>query len=138
MRNWNIIVLVTLVIGSCFISCEKDAGEGGTSMIKGKILGYEYCCEQWRLASDTFPMQAEDVYIIYGDNDFYGDKVETHFDGTYQFPYLQKGKYTVYTYSDDTNFAKQPGEKMIIKKEIEINNHEQTVSLPDMVVYIDD
>jgi hypothetical protein len=40
-----------------------------------------------------------DVFIIYGDEAYFGDDVETNADGLYQFEYLLPGQYTVFAYS---------------------------------------
>ena len=78
-------------------ACKKGPGEGGSSTIKGKVtatyidvFGNEY----------SYPAEKEDVYIVYGDGDYYGDNVETDYNGNYEFKYLKKGNYTVYAYSD--------------------------------------
>lgn len=78
-------------------ACKKGPGEGGSSTIKGNVtatyidvFGNAY----------SYPAEKEDVYIVYGDGDYYGDNVETDYNGNYEFKYLKKGKYTVYAYSD--------------------------------------
>ncbi len=58
------------------------------------------------LEADTFPAAKEDVYIMYGDEPIYGDKMETGYDGFYRFRYLTKGMYKIYAYSTMTNSQK--------------------------------
>jgi hypothetical protein len=38
--------------------------------------------------------QIEDVFIIYGDNISPDDRVQTNYDGEYEFMFLRPGKYT--------------------------------------------
>lgn len=78
-------------------SCKKGPGEGGSATIKGKVIAHYTDVFNQEYA---YPAQKEDVYIVYGDGDFYGNNVETNYDGTFQFDYLKKGSYTVYAYSD--------------------------------------
>ena len=96
----NILFICAIVIG--FLSCEKGPGEGGTSVIEGKVL--KYTIEGIGVDQDSivFPDAGEDVYIIYSNNegDIYDDKFETNWDGTYRFEYLRKGDYTVFVYAD--------------------------------------
>lgn len=94
----NLIFIFTVVIG--LSSCKKGPGEGGTSVIEGKVL--QYTIEGFGVNKDSivFPDSGEDVYIIYSDNEgnLYDDKFETNWDGTYRFEYLRKGDYTVFVY----------------------------------------
>jgi hypothetical protein len=72
-----------------------------------------------------------DVYIIYGDEAYFGDDVETNYDGTYEFRYLRKGKYTIFAYSDcDTCLGKKKA--VFINTEITKNN--SLVKLDDLVI----
>ena len=90
-----------------FYSCEKEAGEGGTSSIEGKItannIGAEIFYNPLISQNDTlplYPVPDQDVYIIYGEGSIYDDSFETSWDGTYRFDYLRKGTYNLFTYSD--------------------------------------
>jgi len=42
------------------------------------------------------------VYIIYGDNVNYGQRLKTNYKGEFEFKYLYKGNYKIYTYSLDS------------------------------------
>ena len=102
----NILFICAIVIG--FTSCEKGPGEGGTSVIEGKVL--KYTIEGIGVDQDSivFPDAGEDVYIIYSNNegDIYDDKFETNWDGTYRFEYLRKGDYTVFVYHPEDSVVK--------------------------------
>ena len=94
----NILFICAIAIG--FSSCKKGPGEGGTSVIEGKVLKYTITGIGPTQDSIVFPDAGEDVYIIYSNNegDIYDDKFETNWDGTYRFEYLRKGDYTVFVY----------------------------------------
>ena len=80
---------------------------------------------------DSFYAQAEHVYIIYGDAAYFGDDIKTSYDGTYEFPYLRKGSYTIFAYSrcDTCAAGQQPA---LINTEISKNH--SVVILPDLVI----
>ena len=117
LRGWVIFLL-----GIIFTSCEKEAGEGGNSSIKGYIHVKDYNISFLILQAE-YPGANEDVYIIYGDDISYGDRIQASPDGTFEFKYLRKGKYKVYVYSDDTTASGQS----VVVKEVEIARKKMTV-----------
>ena len=91
-----------------FSSCEKQAGEGGTSSIEGKVYKLSTFQNATTGLTDTLYFQLDskkDVYIIYSADEsaIYDDNFETDFNGRYRFDYLRKGDYTIYTYADSTD-----------------------------------
>ena len=91
------------IIAFVFSSCHKDAGEGGTSVIKGKIWVQDYNTTQTTLLSEYYGADIE-VYIIYGkESNYYNDRIRTSFDGSFEFPYLAKGSYRIFAYSKCNN-----------------------------------
>jgi len=99
----KLVLFLSLLIS--FSSCEKEAGEGGTSVIQGQVYKIHtfqnFTTGEW----DTLYYQLDsgkDVYIIYSDdiNAVYDDKFETDYNGVYRFDYLRKGDYIIYTYAD--------------------------------------
>lgn len=89
-------ILITI---SLITSCNKAAGEGGTSMIKGKVYVENYNVSGTAITSEYFGAD-QDVYIIYGaDGTYFSDKIATSYDGSFEFPFLAKGKYQIFVYS---------------------------------------
>ncbi|MBL0328427.1 MAG: hypothetical protein IPP64_03175 [Bacteroidetes bacterium] len=90
-------------------SCNKPEGEGGQATIKGKIWVENY--STLNNMADTYTFKGEfagadkDVYIIYGDDVSYGNKVKSSPDGVFEFKYLRKGDYKIYVQSKDTTRA---------------------------------
>lgn len=88
----------------CFYSCEKPAGEGGTSEINGKVTYFTISYNAQTSSNDTtyYPKSGKDVFIIYSNNedDLFDDKTETDWNGNFKFQYLRKGDYIIYTYVD--------------------------------------
>src|SRR6187402_1441935 len=85
-------------------SCEKDAGEGGTSSITGYVHVTDYNAT-FLVVQGEYPGADEDVYIVYGNDISYGERIRTGYDGRFEFKYLREGKYTIYTYSEDTTLS---------------------------------
>ena len=118
-------IICVLMVCILLASCEKPAGEGGTSSIIGKVYAREYNSNYSLLTAEYFA-EKEDVYIIYGDDSIYSDDFKTNYDGSYQFKYLRKGKYTLFAYSDDSTFTSASG-KVIRTIEVEITGNEEVV-----------
>ena len=126
------IILVTICSMMCF-SCKKEPGEGGTSSIRGKIIVRDYNVTFTTLNAE-YDGADRRVYIIYGDNVTYGDRTRTSYDGVFEFNYLRKGNYTIFTYSADSTLKSPSGEVTVIQK-VEINKKKQVVELSDMIVF---
>ena len=101
----NILFICAIAIG--FTACKKTEGEGGTSVIEGKVYKiYTFQATTGEWDTTYFQLDAgKDVFIIYGDDksEVYDDKFETDYNGKYHFEYLRKGDYTLYTYVDSTD-----------------------------------
>ncbi len=110
-------------------SCTKGPGEGGTSTIKGKVVIENYNGAGVLQASYYAP--EERVYLIFGDADFYGMDTRTNYDGTYEFPYLKKGSYTVFAYSDCDTCASGTAPSL---QHVEITDNHATVAVDDIIL----
>lgn len=123
MKMKNLFLI--LLIGLTLVSCKKVEGQGGSASIEGFV--YEY---KLNLLGDTISRYSaadQDVYIIYGNEDtFYDDNIKTSYDGSFKFPYLQKGKYTVFVYEDCATCLS--GKKEILRT-IEITKKNQVIDL---------
>ncbi len=126
--GFNLLMLILVF----HISCKKEAGEGGKSSIYGKVFVKEY--------NSTFTVLKEEyygpdiwVYIIYGDNKDYNDRIKTSYDGTYEFKYLRPGNYTVYTYSKDSTL--QTNAPVPVHREVVIPKQKQDVEVTDLIIF---
>ena len=65
----KIIFLITVIV--FFISCEKPEGEGGTSVINGKVIYFTTSYNAQTSSMDTtyYPKAGKDIYIIYSENE---------------------------------------------------------------------
>ena len=125
--------LYIIIFSLFFSSCEKKAGEGGTSVIEGQV---------WKIFTFQNPISGEqdtsyyqldvgkDVFIIYSNDNglVYDDKFETDYNGRYRFEYLRKGEDTIYTYADSTDVDMVKYDFPIFKSvNIEENNYVLTI-----------
>lgn len=128
MRTYRFIILLVCLV-STMISCNKNAGEGGTGSVQGFVKQISHPDDDFSLPADTTDAVKTDVFIVYGNSDFYGDDVETDDKGFYKFKYLTKGDYTVFTYS-----TLPSGNKIPVKASVSISNGEIGI-VPTMYVH---
>ena len=132
----NFLVICAVACG--FVACEKPAGEGGTSIIKGQVYKIFTFQNSSTGLVDTLYFQLDsekDVFIIYSDDEgsVYDDKFETDYNGRYRFEYLRKGDYTIYTYVDSTDISNVNYEYPIFKH-INISSNNSTNQVGDFVI----
>lgn len=132
MMKRSIFILLLSCITCILFSCDKPAGKGGTSRIKGRVYIRDYN-STFTLLQDEFYAMEERVYITYGDHDFYDDDLRTSYDGTYVFDELRKGTYTIFAYTDDSLLA-TPGGMYPVFKTVEITEDYQTVEIPTIIL----
>lgn len=124
--------LLVLLSGIIF-SCSKDAGEGGNSTIYGKIIAHNYNAE-FTYLKGIYPAADEDVYIIYGDDYSYSERVRTSYEGVYEFKYLRPGDYTIYAYSKDSTLT-MASEIYAVIRNVKIDDKRQTVEVEEMKIF---
>lgn len=129
-----IITLLTLSL--IVISCKKDAGEGGTSSIHGKINIVYRAVLTNPVPADTSAAFDTEVYINYGDQIGPNDRIRTNYKGEYEFSNLRPGDYTIYAYSRDTNAVSiiDP-ENMVVLQKVTIDKRKQKVEAAEMKIY---
>ena len=105
LQNIKSVLAALLIVSGLFSLPAIKMRVRGTSTIKGKVMVYDYDAS-FQACQDTYPAFKEDVYIIYGDDrSTYDDKMETSYDGSFEFKYLRKGKYKIFAYTKDTTGA---------------------------------
>jgi len=131
--NKKLSVFLVILFSAVTFSCSKEAGEGGNSTIYGKIIAHNYNAEFTNLKG-IYPAADEDVFIIFGDDRSYSERVRTSYDGIYEFKYLRPGDYTIYAYSKDSTLTMASEMYAVIRK-IKIDDNQQTVQAEDMKVF---
>ncbi|MBI2257600.1 MAG: hypothetical protein HYU67_01725 [Flavobacteriia bacterium] len=130
------IQIVIVLLSVFLLSCKKEEGTGGKASIQGFVWLKEYNSSFSTLQKEG-PGYDIYVYIIYGDEISYGDRIKTSYDGRFEFKYLRKGKYKVYCFSkdpEDTDNIK-PEETMVVLKEVDLTTKKQVLSLDTLIVY---
>jgi len=132
IRNGMLRMMLMVLVGSqLLLSCKKEAGEGGSSSMFGKVLVKQYNAS-FTILQEEYYAQDEDVYIIYGDDITFGDRTRTCYDGTYEFKYLRPGTYTIYAYSKDSTF--QTNSMIPVIREMTISKNHEVVEVPEIII----
>lgn len=135
MKN---LVLIVAVFGlfSIFSSCNKAAGEGGTSVIKGRVYVQNYNSAGTAITAEYYGQDVE-VYIIYGTkSNFFNDRIRTSYDGSFEFPYLAKGSYRIFVYEQCFNTVDNPcpsGMREVLVK-TDITKNKSTVDVGTITI----
>jgi hypothetical protein len=127
--NKLIIPLFLLVLSMAATSCNTGEGSGGTGSIEGTVYKVLHPDDNYNLQTDTVLAAKEDVFLVYGTQQFYGDDEETDHTGFYQFKYLRPGTYTVYAYSTLAS-----GERVAVPQTVEVQYGKTTV-VPDIYIH---
>ncbi len=122
-----------LLLGLTAFSCAKEAGEGGNSSIYGKIIAHNYNAEFTNLKG-IYPAADEDVFIIYGSDRSYSERVRTSYEGIYEFKFLRPGDYTIYAYSKDSTLTLASEMYAVIRK-VTVTENKQAVEAEDMKIF---
>lgn len=119
-------ILIVSILCSVVSSCSKYEGQGGAATIKGVIIEQKYNSLGNPILNGSYPAPDQDIFIIYGaENTFYDDDIKTSFDGTFEFRYLRKGKYKVFTYEDCNTCPS--GRKEVMQEAIITKKNQQFV-----------
>jgi hypothetical protein len=121
------------LLGTVAVSCSKEAGDGGNSTIYGKIITYNYNAVFTNLRG-IYPAADEDVYIIYGSDRSYSQRIRSNYEGVYEFKYLRPGDYTIDAYSKDSTLTLVSGIYPVIKK-VKIEKDKQTIEVENMKIF---
>ncbi len=129
----NTFISLLLILGVFFAGCSKEAGEGGNSTIYGKVIAYNYNVEFTNLRG-IYPAPDEDVYIVYGNDRSYSERIKTNFEGVYEFKYLRPGDYTIYSYSKDSTLTIVSGIYPVIRN-VTISRNKESVEVEDLKIF---
>lgn len=99
MKRITLVFIGLALLSLTMFSCNNKEGEGGTGTVQGYVKLIHHPDDNYQLEADTLDAAKTDVFIVYGNEPFYGDDVETNPEGFYQFNYLTPGDYTVFAYS---------------------------------------
>ncbi|MBO6026224.1 MAG: hypothetical protein J6P73_03180 [Bacteroidales bacterium] len=125
----NIVLLGMTALLFFAFACNKQEGEGGTGTVQGYVKLVHHADDDYQLNVDTLDASKTDVFIVYGDEAFYGDDTETNPEGMYQFEYLTPGRYTVFAYSTLAS-----GEKVAVSETVMLE-HGKVAQVPTIYIH---
>lgn len=129
----RIKLLLMFSFSFLIFSCKKEEGEGGMATIKGNIWVRDWD-KNFNLMMYEYPGLDEDVFIVYGDQVGYGDKLSTDLNGNFEFKYLRKGTYTIYALSDTLPSANVSYIQFPVAVKIEISEKKQVIDIGKLTV----
>ena len=129
MNRMTRFLMTLLALALIMPSCNKGPGEGGTGTVQGFVKLVHHPDDDYTLTPDTMVAAKTDVFIIYGDEAFFGNDVETGVDGMYQFEYLRPGDYTVFAYS-----TLPSGEKVAVSESVNLQRG-AVVNVPTLYIH---
>ena len=115
MNRFTVSLMVLLASALVMPSCNKGPGEGGTGTVQGFVKLVHHPDDDYTLTPDTMVAAKTDVFIVYGDEAYFGNDAETNANGMYRFEYLRPGNYTVFAYS-----TLPSGEKVAVSETVEL------------------
>ena len=128
---------VLLIAFYSLLGCKKDPGLGGTSTITGKIIVHDFDAAFLSLPV-IYPASNTEAYIIYGTTGTtYDNHYKTSFDGSYEFKFLQIGKYRIFAYSVDSTGASNNNPSLVLRPkfvDVEISSNGTTITAPDLII----
>ena len=117
--HFFLLALISLMVSAC----NTGEGPGGTGAIEGTVYKVLHPDDNYNLETDTVLAAKEDVFLVYGTQQFYGDDEETDHTGFYRFDYLRPGTYTVYAYSTLAS-----GERTAVSQTVEVQRGKTTTA----------
>lgn len=114
-------------------ACSKEPGEGGKAEIRGVVYQQEYNENTGQAVGVPVPVGDHRVFIIYGDGLYYDDDVRTGPDGQFRFPWLRKGTYKVYTFSECRENTCD-GDQYAVYRTVEIGGRKDAVEVPMITI----
>ena len=123
--HFFLLALISFMLSAC----NTGEGPGGTGTIEGTVYKVLHPDDNFNLETDTVLAAKEDVFLVYGTQQFYGDDAETDHTGFYRFDYLRPGTYTVYAYSTLAS-----GERTAVSQTIEVQ-YGKTTTVPDIYIH---
>ena len=133
MKICKISNIYYVLIFAFLISCKKPEGEGGRATIRGNIWTEDWNTTFTVLQSE-YPSADVDVYIIYGEDLSYSQRIRANYNGEYEFKYMRPGNYKIYVYSKDKEM-KSPSGIVPVIKDVKISKRKQTVVVDKITIY---
>ncbi|MDQ3190429.1 MAG: hypothetical protein M3Q58_02445 [Bacteroidota bacterium] len=107
----------------------KEADKDGSSSIKGRIYVHRYNSNFSQIIKEYYALDKE-VYLKYGNETSFSERIRTSYDGNYEFKGLRKGSYQVFVYSKDPSGSSSD---ITVTRDVDITGNNQVNTLEDLV-----
>ncbi len=127
--NTGIMKASHWLIGGAVIlmgACKKEPGVGGKAEIRGHVFETPWDDNTNQPAGPGYFVGDHKVYIVYGDNDYFDDDVDTDPNGLFVYSWLRKGTYRLFTYSECPTC---PGEVEVFSKTVEVGDNKEVLDV---------
>ena len=125
-------ILFFLCISFC-AACKKEPGIGGDASISGQVIVRDYNSTFTALIGE-YPAEDVYVYLSFGDDAGFDERVKTDYNGEFKFDFLYKGEYSIYVYSDDSTLTDLNNMvAVVVPVKIEKRNEEK--SLDPIIIF---
>jgi hypothetical protein len=132
-RFGKLVLLICSIV--LITACKKPAGPGGKASIKGKVYVKDFNTAAYGPPIAEYYGAGETVYICYGNSTAVANTVHTSTDGSYEFLYLRKGHYKIFTLSRDTSIHVAGANKTIpVEVGIDLTSNTQVFNVPDVTI----
>ncbi len=108
--------------------------DDGTSVIGGVVEKTKYDNDsKWPNLVWKYTDFAHDheVFLLYGDDEYYSERIRTSYDGYFEFSNLIPGDYLVFLYSEDVT---KVTEHVVLKYEVTITEFGQVIDLGTIAI----
>ena len=117
------MLISIVVIG--LLGCAKEPGIGGRAEIHGRVM------EQHQGSGEFYPIPDHDVFIVFGDGTTPDDDVSTGPDGRFRFPWLKKGNYRIFTFSECEDCSSG---SIVVERSVELSDRNDLVDVGDLYI----
>jgi hypothetical protein len=129
----NRLMAGVAVLCALLCACTKEAGEGGSAAITGRVWIKDYNSTFTQLIAE-YPAEDVYVYIVYGDRPGFDDRLKTDYKGEFQFESLTQGEYTLYVYSADSTLI-DPNNQVPVIRKVTIDKRKEKVDVGDIIIF---
>lgn len=124
-----LLLIICFLPLSTISSCTKEPGEGGLASISGKVFAHDYD-KQGNLKAEGYVGEIR-VYISVEGSSELLDDVRTQYDGSYEFPFLRKGNYQLWVFTQCDSCV---NDQMPVVQKASITERKQRVIMPDFEI----
>ena len=94
-------LLLFVILPFLVVSCNTGEGPGGTGAIEGTVYMVLHPDDNFNMETDTVLAAKEDVFLVYGTSQFYGDDEDAYFWSSTMKMDVRNTPYSMSVYYDE-------------------------------------